>query len=297
MDSEQILNLVGGFSRSESYSAAIAFGGNNQSGSIDIATARNACGSGRLDFETETFLVQEVSAPVQRSVERPRGDGLDTLIAGTLQAGGKAAGSATQQDAESGMLVPIVRSVALRGREGGTTAELGDEVAGSLRCGGGGGGKAHVLAPRTVRDVAGTITSNYGKQCDSSDTALGPNVVMSPIAFQTRGSNIDIGSISGTLGVNSGSASGCVPMIAFSCKDYGADAAQDVAPTMRAMNSINSNQNAGALRLNPASGPDGVGIQADVAYTLEARSEVQCAQMGMAVRRLTPVECERLQGF
>jgi DNA (cytosine-5)-methyltransferase 1 len=32
---------------------------------------------------------------------------------------------------------------------------------------------------------------------------------------------------------------------------------------------------AGALRVNPASGPDGVGVQADHAYTLEARAEVQ----------------------
>jgi len=41
----------------------MAFGGNNQSGSIEVATARNACGSGsgRLDFETETFLVQPVT--------------------------------------------------------------------------------------------------------------------------------------------------------------------------------------------------------------------------------------------
>lgn len=54
---------------------------------------------------------------------------------------------------------------------------------------------------------------------------------------------------------------------------------------------------AGALRTNPNSGPDGVGVQANVAYTLEARAEVQCAQYGMAVRRLTPRECERLQGF
>ncbi len=32
---------------------------------------------------------------------------------------------------------------------------------------------------------------------------------------------------------------------------------------------------AGALRTNPKSGPDGVGVQADIAYTLEARAEVQ----------------------
>ncbi|WP_082416154.1 DNA cytosine methyltransferase [Pseudomonas sp. NBRC 111127] len=61
-----------------------AFGGNNTSGPIDVAPARNACGSGsgRMDFESEAFIVS-----------------------GTLQANGKAAGSATQQDAESGMLV------------------------------------------------------------------------------------------------------------------------------------------------------------------------------------------------
>lgn len=83
---------------------------------------------------------------------------------------------------------------------------------------------------------------------------------------------------------------------------------------------------AGALRTNPLSGPDGVGVQADHAYTLEARAEVQavcttqygetsgtltarhdsspCADRGQnvlaagsAVRRLTPRECERLQAF
>lgn len=41
-----------------------AFGGNNTAGPIDVATARNACASasasGRMDFESETFLVQPV---------------------------------------------------------------------------------------------------------------------------------------------------------------------------------------------------------------------------------------------
>lgn len=54
---------------------------------------------------------------------------------------------------------------------------------------------------------------------------------------------------------------------------------------------------AGALRTNPESGPDGVGVQKELAYTLEARAEVQCAASVMQVRRLTPTECERLQGF
>lgn len=95
-----------------------------------------------------------------------------------------------------------------------------------------------------------------------------------------------------------------------------------------------------AVSENPASGPDGVGVQADISYTLEARTQVQGvahpytlairgrgeshdleyrqdgtanavltpnggrAGIGVgaiahewAVRRLTPRECERLQGF
>jgi DNA (cytosine-5)-methyltransferase 1 len=94
---------------------------------------------------------------------------------------------------------------------------------------------------------------------------------------------------------------------------------------------------AGATRENPASGPDGIGVRTDgVAYTIEARAEVQAVGQpvpydlfqitapvnrqnikpgdpchtlardnaahaavthAMTVRRLTPVECERLQGF
>jgi len=137
-----------------------------------------------------------------------------------------------------------------------------------------------------------------------------------------------------TLGRNNGMENA---LLAFSCKDYGADAGE-LAPTLRAMGHGQSHANAGgqvavcvtgdithtlkaegfdasedgtgrgqpiiahaiqagALRTNPLSGPDGVGVQADHAYTLEARAEVQAVQLASAVRRLTPTECERLQGF
>lgn len=71
------------------------------------------------------------------------------------------------------------------------------------------------------------------------------------------------------------------------------DCAQGVAVAQPVVHAIQ----AGALRVNPASGPDGVGVQADHAYTLEARAEVQAVQSAMQVRRLTPEECEALQGF
>ena len=80
--------------------------------------------------------------------------------------------------------------------------------------------------------------------------------------------------------------SGYVQPVAFSCKDYGADAGV-LSPTLRAMGHGASHANAGgqvavafaiqagALRTNPKSGPGGMGVQADHAYTLEARAEVQ----------------------
>ncbi len=71
------------------------------------------------------------------------------------------------------------------------------------------------------------------------------------------------------------------------------DCAQGVAVAQPVAHAIQ----AGALRVNPLSGPDGIGVQADHAYTLEARAEVQAVQSAMQVRRLTPTEAERLQGF
>lgn len=52
-----------------------------------------------------------------------------------------------------------------------------------------------------------------------------------------------------------------------------------------------------AVSENLENGPGGKGFQPDLAYTLEARNKVQSVQSAMQVRRLTPVECARLQGF
>lgn len=210
----------------EASESLLVFGGNNTSGPIEVAPARNACASasGRMDFESEAFVVT-----------------------GTLQANGKAAGSATQQDAESGLLV-----------------------------------------------VHGTQDPGV-----SDSTAF-------------------------ALGRNSGQENA---VLAFSCKDHGADAGE-IAPTLRAMNHSGSHANAG--------GQVAVCITGDVTHTLKAEgfdgSEdgtgrgqpiVACREVAQtltcnygkqvdntdsalgpnvvshtsSVRRLTPVECERLQGF
>ena len=80
-------------------------------------------------------------------------------------------------------------------------------------------------------------------------------------------------------------------VLAFSCKDYGSDVGS-IAPTLRSMGHDGSHANAG-------------GQVAVVARTLSARYDGSpCADRGpdviptqFGVRRLTPRECERLQGF
>lgn len=80
------------------------FGGNNTTGAIDVAPARNACSSasGRMDFESEAFVVQsfvavdykegtfsasDVSRPITTSADRSRAAPLVADISPTLRSG------------------------------------------------------------------------------------------------------------------------------------------------------------------------------------------------------------------
>lgn len=170
---------------------AVAYGGNNQSGPIDIATARNACssGTGRLDFETETFLVQSVVSTLDASYGRLQGcsgqdmnrghshlvpiafdsrqdcvssphvfgalgssspQALAICITGDITHTLKAEGfDASEDGTRRGQ--PIVAALALRGREGGAAAELGDDCGFTLRASTGGGDKPHALVGMAVR--------------------------------------------------------------------------------------------------------------------------------------------------
>jgi DNA (cytosine-5)-methyltransferase 1 len=188
----------GGYSHDDVPLTATAFGDNNTAGPIDVATARNAChtATGRLDFESETFLVEPVcvTVPVTHTLTtegadasedgtgrgtpivafNPRatdvpvygeqtgaldacypgpaicftakdyGADAQTELAPTLRAGGH------KDSHQNGGVGPAV-TVALRGREGGATAELGGEVATALRASQGGGDKPHVLTSAVRR--------------------------------------------------------------------------------------------------------------------------------------------------
>jgi DNA (cytosine-5)-methyltransferase 1 len=254
-----------------------AFGGHSLGGSVERSATLTAKDS-RLDMESETFFVQPdvigaltshaysggaggrpdgaaaghflAVAPSLRAQSQSshRADSEAFVVAGTLNANGKAAGSATQQDAESGLLV-----------------------------------------------VHGTQDPGV-----SDSTAF-------------------------ALGRNNGQENA---VLAFSCKDHGADAGA-IAPTLRAMNHSGSYANAGGqvavcitgdithtLKADGFDGSeDGTGRGQPIVSVLRGISEYSPglpslrASSGDAgggsealistssVRRLIPRECERLQGM
>lgn len=108
-----------------------------------------------------------------------------------------------------------------------------------------------------------------------------------------------------TLGRNHGQENA---VIAFSSKDSGHDASSEISPTLRAGNSVHGNQNAGSPPAVAYAFKAGQGAKAhSIGYATEQSPTLTSANSGsnqapaimqnMAVRRLTPVECERLQGF
>lgn len=199
-----------------------AYGGNNQSGPIDVATARNACASasGRMDFETETFLVQPAHSL--------RGEGFDASEDGT--------GRGTP-------LVPMFLHTN-KGRPDGRRSAHTEMV--------------------SVKDIVETLTTNGHAQ----------SAVAVPVAYGIRTANTSSNGwgvqeeCTHTLDCAQGVA--VAQPVAFSSKDYGADATNDLAPTLRAMNHAKSHANGGG--------------------------QMAVAQ-AMQVRRLTPTEAEKLQGF
>ncbi|HBN8595423.1 TPA: DNA cytosine methyltransferase [Pseudomonas aeruginosa] len=237
-----------------------AFGGENQSGSLFQAGALTAHGA-RNDFASETFCVAPTLAGGGR---KSGGYSLDDIptVAGTLQANGKAAGSATQQDAEAGLLV-------VHGTQD----------------------------PDVVQDCAHTLGRNHGQE----NAVFDPNQITSatnrsqptpglchtlpassqaPIAFPL----LEVGKRTGrsTFDPRAGLGVGAEndPMFTLQASaQHGVCVTGDITHTLKA-EGFDATLEATAGRSRGAGTPVGM-----------------LANSGSAVRRLTPRECERLQGF
>ncbi len=161
-------------------------------------------------------------------------------VAGTLQASGKAAGSATQQDVEAGMLIP----------------ELAEPIATSEARTYTHEGNMYRLR-NCVPDVAPSVTSKMAKGTGGPAGDECQNLI---VANSLQASD-------GDHGHRSPRGDGSDNLVVF-------DSTQVTHPENRS---------------NPQPGAP--------CHTLAKGQAAPCVATRMAIRRLTPVECERLQGF
>ncbi len=251
-----------------------------------VASARSGFDPAAVLFESEGLRRDTAPSRKARQVaptipSRSTGSGgLGTdfdcdggLIASTLQANGKAAGSATQQDAESGLLV--------------TQAFGGNKTSG----------------PRSVAPALSALSAHGGTGRMDFETetfvthalrADGTHLVQ-VLGFQNQGTNISVdGDISATLRCGADRASGAAPCIAFDTTQITSAANRSNPKPGDPCHPLAAGAHAPAIAfahqdtmltmltmLNGASTPAGH----------------NGAMVGMQVRRLTPMECERLQGF
>lgn len=127
-----------------------------------------------------------------------------------------------------------------------------------------------------------------------TDIAKGKNWAWLDVAHTLTGNGFD-SSEDGT-----GRGTPLVP-VAFSCKDHGSDAGE-LAPTLRSMSHDGSHANGGgqvAVAFNLRGREGGAMPEVSDVASLRAASggSSRSYVASMAVRRLTPRECERLQGF
>lgn len=145
-----------------------------------------------------------------------------------------------------------------------------------------------------IPEVSNALAARDAKQPRAED-----NVGIIPVAHALRAEGFDA-SEDGT-----GRGTPLVP-IAFSAKDHGADAVEGIAPTLRAGGHTGSHANAGvmpaiaiqerAVSENPDAVSEGPHDTANIRAASGGSSRSYLATP-WAVRRLTPRECERLQGF
>lgn len=185
----------------------------------------------------------------------------------------------------------------------GSQTQYGDEIAGTLTA-------RHDSSPCADRGM-NVLAYGGGNTSGNIDvatacTAHGVRMDFDTETFAVHGTQDPDTNreLAHALGRNNGQENAC---IAFSYKDNGADATPDLSPTIRAGNHDKSHANSGqppaiciqhaSIGRHDAAGPQGKGYQEGVAFTQDSRSSADVVQYGMQVRRLTPIECERLQGF
>ncbi|MCM7134847.1 phage N-6-adenine-methyltransferase [Enterobacter cloacae] len=186
----------------------------------------------------------------------------------------------------------------------GSQTQYGDEIAGTLTA-------RHDSSPCADRGM-NVLAYGGGNTSGNIDvatacTAHGVRMDFDTETFAVHGTQDPDTNreLAHTLGRNNGQENAC---IAFSYKDNGADATPDLSPTIRAGNHDKSHANSGqppaiayAFKAGQGAKAGGIGYAEEQSPTLTSASSgtnlAPAVMHGVAVRRLTPIECERLQGF
>ncbi|WLA02787.1 DNA cytosine methyltransferase [Xanthomonas translucens] len=177
--------------------------------------------------------------------------------------------------------------------------EAGQSVAGTIAGGARQGGGYSADDTALVPAIAGTIGCHSCSGRSFGSSPIPDNLVPVMAFAQNQRDEVRTMDVAGALAAEPGMKQ--QTYIAFGCKDSdpARSVSDDVAPTLRAMGHTGSHANAGGqVAVAFQSSQSGVRID-DVHATLDANNGPRRhngAIVGMQVRRLTPRECERLQG-
>jgi len=131
----------------------------------DISHTLNTANNGKGSSEDGTGR----GTPIIAFSAKDYGGDAQENLSPTLRAGGHSG-----SHANAGVMPAVAHTVALRGRAGGATAELGGEVATALRASSGGGDKPHVLAVHGTQDpcVGVEVTFAQGRNNGGENAVL-----------------------------------------------------------------------------------------------------------------------------
>jgi DNA (cytosine-5)-methyltransferase 1 len=276
----------------------------------EISHCLNAGGMGRQDFESETMIAHALSADGFDASEDGTGRGTPVVPVAICTAHTQSNGSGFSEDVAH----------TLESGSGAQAVAFSQNLRNEVRLFGGDGKTVGALAARPgvkqqsyvafsakdhgadAGDVAPTLR---GMGHDGSHPNGGGQVA---IAFaQNQDGDVLSGDVMQSLGTNSNATGRNAPTIAFTL--HGSDgttsaaSATEVAGSLRtrAPGSIENTSTTAVVQEQPVAWSGELTASTDVAGTLQRGGEggrvdgVMTPQM--AVRRLTPRECERLQGF
>ncbi|MEK9222370.1 DNA (cytosine-5-)-methyltransferase [Enterobacter mori] len=246
-----------------------------------VATARGDIDPAKILFESEGL---RRNSPPRRET---------TEIVAALTARGVGTCGADDNQAQAGHLQAVVGTIAAHSFTGGAGGRPEGAAAGHYI----------PMGAFRMRAFGEYVNDGTGSTCKARDHKDATDLAVMSV-HGTQDPDI-LKNMAHTLGRNHGQENA---VIAFSSKDSGHDASSEISPTLRAGNSVHGNQNAGsppavayAFKAGQGAKSGAIGYACEQAPTLTSANsgsnQAPAIMQNMAVRRLTPVECERLQGF